>query len=119
MRYIIEVANEKHGIFAEEICKAIEETARHNGTGISKRTPEFVKDRISEGNAVVATDEAGNFAGFSYMKPWGREHFVYNARLVVKPEHRENGLAGNIMLVSRGYRDLSKFVENRNRHHRI
>ncbi len=96
MKFTIEVANEKHCKYAEEICKEMEESAKVRGTGIAKRSPEYVKKKMSEGKAVIALDEQQRFAGFSYIESWSHDHFVANSGLIVNPEYRKSGLARQI-----------------------
>ena len=96
MKFNIEVAGEKHCIFAEEICSEMEESAKVRGTGIAKRSPDYVKKKICEGKAVIAMDEKNRFAGFSYIESWSHECFVANSGLIVKPEYRKSGLARQI-----------------------
>jgi len=96
MKFIIEIASEKHSIYEEDICKAREETAKYYGIGISKKKSDFVKSKLSDGNAIIATDEDGNFAGFQYIKPWEQERFVFNSRLFLNPKYRETDLAQQI-----------------------
>jgi hypothetical protein len=64
----IYIASEADFKFAEEICTEMEESAKARGTGIAKRSPEYVKKKMSEGKAVVATTENGEWAGFCYME---------------------------------------------------
>jgi len=96
MKFIIEIASEKHSIYAEDICREMEESAKVRGTGIAKRTPEYVQQKINEGKAVIAMDEKKNFAGFSYIESWSHECFVANSGLIVNPKYRKSGLARQI-----------------------
>ena len=96
MKFNIEVAGEKHCTYAEEICKEMEESAKVRGTGIAKRSPEYIIKKMIEGKAVIALDEGGNFAGFSYIESWSHECFVANSGLIVNPKYRKSGLARQI-----------------------
>lgn len=96
MKFIIEVACEKHCKYAEEICKEMEASAKVRGTGIAKRTPDYVERKMREGKAVIALDEQKNFAGFSYIESWSHENFVANSGLIVNPQYRKSGLARQI-----------------------
>ena len=96
MKFNIEVAGEKHCMYAEEICREMEESARIRGTGIAKRSHEYIKNRMSEGKAVIALDEERHFVGFSYIESWGHECFVANSGLIVIPKYRKSGLARQI-----------------------
>ena len=96
MKFNIDVANEKHCAYAEVICKEMEESAKIRGTGIAKRSMEYVKKKMCEGKAVIALDEEHHFAGFSYIESWSHECFVANSGLIVNPKYRKSGLARQI-----------------------
>ncbi len=86
-------ASEAHLVYAEIICKTIEEAAKIRGTGIAKRDPEYIRKKIREGKAVIALTPSGKFAGFCYIETWGaKKNFVANSGLIVAPEFRELGL---------------------------
>lgn len=89
------IANESHFKYADIICDTISESAKVRGTGIAKRTPEYICKKLSNGNAVIALDE-GNFAGFCYIEVWGHEKYVANSGLIVHPDYRDRGLAKQI-----------------------
>ncbi|MGB3143912.1 MAG: GNAT family N-acetyltransferase [Maribacter sp.] len=86
------VANESHFKYAQTICDTIAESAKVRGTGIAKRTPEYIQKKLSNGNAIIALD-GDNFAGFCYIEVWGHEKFVANSGLIVHPDYRGKGLA--------------------------
>jgi GNAT superfamily N-acetyltransferase len=73
----------------------MEESARQRGTGIAKRSPLYVAQKMTEGKAVVAVHE-GKVVGFSYIETWGHGKFVANSGLIVAPEYRKHGLAFKI-----------------------
>ncbi|WP_159948405.1 GNAT family N-acetyltransferase [Polaribacter septentrionalilitoris] len=89
------IANESHTKYAEIICDTIADSAQVRGTGIAKRTPEYVSAKILNGNAVIALDK-GEFAGFCYIEKWGHGKFVANSGLIVHPDYRGKGLAKKI-----------------------
>ncbi|CDF78046.1 acetyltransferase (GNAT) family protein [Formosa agariphila KMM 3901] len=91
----IVIADKSHTIYAEIICETIADSARVRGTGIAKRTPEYVIARIINGNAVIALED-GKFAGFCYIEAWGHGKFVANSGLIVHPDFRNRGLAKQI-----------------------
>ena len=95
IHFNIEVASEKHIPYVAEILQTIEEAAKDRGTGIAKRNPEYVAQKMREGKAVIAMD-GDKFAGFSYVECWDHGHFVANSGLIVKPEYRHMGLAKQI-----------------------
>lgn len=91
----IVIANKSHIIYAEIICSTIEEAAQVRGTGIAKRTPEYITTKMENGNAVIAL-EGDTFAGFCYIEAWSHGKFVANSGLIVHPDFRNIGLAKQI-----------------------
>lgn len=96
--YSIDVAGPAHAEFAPVICTAIEEAAAARGTGIARRDPAYIEQKMREGKAVIAlaTDTASGqttFAGFCYIETWSEKRYVANSGLIVLPEHRHAGLA--------------------------
>ncbi len=96
MQFTIEQASEKHLHHAEAICNEMEASAKVRGTGIAKRSPEYLQKKMIQGNAIIAITETGNWAGFCYIEVWSHEKFVANSGLIVSPEFREFGLAKRI-----------------------
>ncbi len=91
----IVIANQSHSNYAEVICDTIEESARVRGTGIARRTPEYILTKMQNGNAIIALD-GKKFAGFCYIEVWSHEKFVANSGLIVHPDYRNRGLAKDI-----------------------
>ncbi|WP_303318422.1 GNAT family N-acetyltransferase [Flavivirga abyssicola] len=91
----IVIANKSHTKYAEIICETIAESAKVRGTGIAKRTPEYISTKMENGNAVIAID-GDVFAGFCYIELWGHGKFVANSGLIVHPNYRGKGLAKKI-----------------------
>ncbi len=89
------VANTSHFKYAQIICDTIAESAKVRGTGIAKRTPEYIRKKLENGNAVIALDR-DSFAGFCYIEVWGHEKYVANSGLIVHPDYRSKGLAKKI-----------------------
>ena len=90
------VADESHVKYADEICEEILLSARERGTGIARRTPEYVSEKMLAGKAVIAIAEDGRFAGFSYIETWGGKKYVANSGLIVAHSFRGIGLAMRI-----------------------
>ena len=88
-------ANDSHLGYAERICQLIYESALQRGTGIAKRSPEYICAKISCGKAVVALD-GDRLVGFSYIECWGHGDYVATSGLIVEPEYRHKGLAAQI-----------------------
>lgn len=91
--FLVVVATEEHTAFAEIICNEMAESAKARGTGIAKRSPEYVIAKIREGKAVVAFHKDGTWAGFSYIESWGHGNYVANSGLIINPAFRKLGLA--------------------------
>ena len=89
------VAGEDHVRYVDEILDTITRAAKVRGTGIAKRSPEYVKQKMLEHKAVVALYH-GRFAGFSYIESWSNKQFVANSGLIVADEFRGIGLAMRI-----------------------
>lgn len=95
-KFRIIVADEQHTVFAETISSEMESSAKQRGTGIAKRTPEYIREKMLEGKAVVALTEDGSWAGFCYIESWGHGKYVANSGLIVAPAFRRGGLAKEI-----------------------
>ena len=63
------------------------------GTGIAKRSPEYVEQKMQEGKAVIAVTTNGDWVGFCYIEVWGHNGFVANSGLIVAPVFRKTGVA--------------------------
>jgi len=95
MNVKIQVANSSHAKYAQQICDLIYESAQARGTGIAKRSPEYVAEKINAGKAVIALD-GDKLVGFSYIESWGHDKFVANSGLIVHPDYRNQGIAKKI-----------------------
>lgn len=91
--FIIQPATEQHSDFAQIITDEMEQSAKARGTGIAKRSPEYIKMKMMEGKAVIALTKDGEWAGFCYIEAWGHGKFVANSGLIVAPKFRKFGLA--------------------------
>lgn len=87
------IADDTHHYLAPLICEEIAASAKARGTGIARRTPEFVINKMKEGKAVVALTSDGAWAGFCYIETWSNGEYVANSGLIVSPEFRKSGLA--------------------------
>ncbi|MEE9462507.1 MAG: GNAT family N-acetyltransferase [Bacteroidales bacterium] len=95
-KFVITEAGKDHLIYVPDIQKAIEEAARVKGTGLAKRSAEYLTKKIREGKAIIAVTDSGDFAGFCYIESWGHEKFVANSGLIVLEKYRGYGLAMKI-----------------------
>ena len=89
------VADESHVKYVDTILQTIADAAKVRGTGIAKRSPEYVATKMREAKAVIAL-EGERFAGFSYIETWGKKHYVTTSGLIVHPDYRGLGLAKRI-----------------------
>ena len=90
------VADTSHFVYADEICEEILLSARERGTGIARRTPEYIQEKMAAGKAIIAVSDKGEFAGFSYIETWGGKEYVANSGLIVAHKFRGIGLAMRI-----------------------
>lgn len=89
------VANESHTCYSELICDEMESSAKIRGTGIAKRSPEYLSKKMLEGKSVIALTKDGTWVGFCYIETWEGE-YVANSGLIVSPEFRKTGVAKSI-----------------------
>ena len=86
-------STEKHIKYAAKICNVITEAAQVRGTGIAKRDPKYIEQKIKENKAVIALNADGDFAGFCYIESWGtKKDYVANSGLIIVPKYRNLGL---------------------------
>jgi hypothetical protein len=96
LKFTIQIANASHQDFAQIICDEMESSAKARGTGIAKRSPEYIKEKMRDGKAVIAFTEDLIWAGFCYIETWSHGEYVANSGLIVAPPFRKSGLAKNI-----------------------
>ena len=89
------VADESHIKYVDTILQTIADAAKVRGTGIAKRSPEYVATKMKEAKAVIAL-QGEKFAGFSYIETWGNKQYVTTSGLIVHPDFRGLGLAKRI-----------------------
>ncbi|PWJ60295.1 acetyltransferase (GNAT) family protein [Dyadobacter jejuensis] len=92
-KYIVQTASEDHLSYAEVICAEMEESAKKRGTGIAKRSPVYIMEKMVEGKAIIATTIEGEWVGFCYIETWEHGKFVANSGLIVHPNFRNSGMA--------------------------
>ena len=89
------VAGAEHEVYVDTILQTIADAAKVRGTGIAKRTHEYLTTKMKEAKAVIAL--SGNrFAGFSYIETWGNKQYVTTSGLIVHPDFRGLGVAKKI-----------------------
>jgi hypothetical protein len=93
---VVRVATSDDKRYAETITQEMEESAKARGTGIAKRSPEYVQKKMDEGKAVIATTADGTWIGFCYIEAWEHEQYVANSGLIVSSAFRKSGVAREI-----------------------
>ena len=90
---IIRVATAADTKFATAITDEMASSAKARGTGIAKRTPQYIEQKIQEGKSVIALTTDGEWVGFCYIEVWEHNKFVANSGLIVSPNYRKTGVA--------------------------
>jgi len=93
---IVTVASQKHIHFAQQICDEMAASAKVRGTGIARREPADIIQKMQDGKAVVAYHKDGTWAGFSYVEVWSNGDYVSNSGLIVNPDFRNLGVAKRV-----------------------
>ncbi len=86
-------ADARHTRYAHIICDEMAASAQARGTGIARRTPEYIEQKMLEGKAVIAFSPKGEWAGFCYIESWSHGKYVANSGLIVAPPFRKSGVA--------------------------
>ena len=103
--FVVIPATEQHIEYATQICDEMAESAKARGTGIARRTTEYITSKMLEGKAVIALHQDGTWAGFCYIETWSHGTFVANSGLIVNPFYRNRGLA---RMIKRSVFNLSR-----------
>ena len=77
MKIDVMVASVGHLKYVKVINDTIDEAAKARGTGIARRTDEYIADKINQGKAIIALNRE-EFVGFCYIESWGHDKFVAN-----------------------------------------
>src|SRR5690349_11876837 len=93
---IIRVATAADKVYSKTITDEMEASAAARGTGIAKRSPEYIEQKIDEGKAVIAITDLNVWVGFCYIETWSHGEYVANSGLIVAPEFRKSGVAKQI-----------------------
>lgn len=92
-QFIVRIADADDAKYAETITNEMADSAKARGTGIAKRSPDYIVEKMVEGKAIIAVSTEGVWAGFCYIEVWGNEEYVANSGLIVSPVFRKSGLA--------------------------
>ena len=90
---IIRVATQDDKKYSTIITDEMESSAMARGTGIAKRSPEYIETKIDEEKAVIAVTKDGTWVGFCYIETWSHGEYVANSGLIVAPAFRKSGVA--------------------------
>lgn len=93
VEFTVLLATKEHVKFSQLICDEMALSAKERGTGISKRDPIYISQKMEEGKAVIAFTSEGEWAGFCYIESWENKSFVTNSGLIVARPFRKCGLA--------------------------
>ena len=93
---IVRIADSGDIVYAETITNEMASSAQARGTGIARRSPDYVSQKIQEGKAVIAVTATGEWVGFCYIEAWQHGQFVANSGLIVAPAYRKTGIAKKI-----------------------
>ncbi len=92
--FIIKVSGTNEAEFAESICQEMEISAKARGTGIAKRSVDYIRTKLAKGEAFVALHNTSlKIAGFCYIEAWDHSSYIANSGLLIFPEFRRHGLA--------------------------
>ncbi|HCM75496.1 MAG TPA: GNAT family N-acetyltransferase [Cytophagales bacterium] len=95
-KIIVRLATPNDSHYSEIITEEMAQSAQVRGTGISRRSPEYVKRKMEEGKSIIAVTSDGTWVGFCYIEVWDHEKFVANSGLIVAPAFRQTGVAREI-----------------------
>lgn len=90
---IIRVATASDKVYSKTITDEMEASAAARGTGIAKRSPDYIEQKIDEGKAVIAVTDQNEWVGFCYIETWSHGEYVANSGLIVAPAFRKSGVA--------------------------
>ena len=92
MHVQVTVAHEGHCQLAPAISQMIADAAQKRGTGIARRSQEYLAQKMAEGKAVIALD-GHTVVGFCYIESWQSHQYVAHSGLIVAPQYQNTGLA--------------------------
>src|SRR5829696_1196447 len=90
--YTVRIAQHADHKFAKIISETIADANGDTDNGICKRSEEFLQQKITEGEAVIAIDNQNNWVGFCYIQKW-EDDFVSCCALIVHPSYRNEKIA--------------------------
>lgn len=92
--FIVKIASVDDLAFAVDISQEMEASARARGTGIAKREPDYIREKMRTGKAfIIIETKQHKPAGFCYIESWSHGAHIANSGLIIFPEYRLYGLA--------------------------
>lgn len=93
---IVRVAIPDDKKYSVIITDEMASSAAARGTGIARRSPDYIEKKIDEGKAVIALTKNNEWVGFCYIETWSHGEYVANSGLIVVPQYRKGGVAKKI-----------------------
>src|SRR4029079_15463031 len=93
---IIRVATPQDKVYAKINTDEMESSAKARGTGIARRSPEYIAEKMEQGKAVIAITNSGEWVGFCYIETWSHGEYVANSGLFVFHTYRNSVVARDI-----------------------
>ncbi len=87
----IRVATAADAQYAEQLCQWYVDSAKTRGTGIAKREPAYVAQKMASSDGIIAFVD-GELAGFCYIEIFDDKTFVVNSGLIVNAHIRKGGV---------------------------
>ena len=66
--FLIKIADKSHFSYAATICNQMGESAKARGTGIAKRSPDYIELKMNEGKAVFVMWKVGVMMSLSLIQ---------------------------------------------------
>jgi GNAT superfamily N-acetyltransferase len=96
---IVRIATSGDRAYAATIANEMAYSSARRGTGIARRPPEYVMQKMDEGLAVIAVNaDNGAWAGFCCIEVWQHKKYVANSGLIVSPGYRGTGISKQIKI---------------------
>lgn len=92
----VRIATAEDVRFSKDVVNEIYISSQERKTGIARRTPDYISQKILAGKAVIALSDKDEFAGFSYIESWGGKTYVANSGLIVAHRFRGMGISKRI-----------------------
>ena len=95
MSMIIRIATSNDVVYAAKICEWYIISSKERGTGIARRTKDYISQKMIKGDAIIAIKDS-EILGFCYIESFEGAKYVSNSGLIVGKEFRGLGLSKKI-----------------------